>query len=87
MARVCHEMVAVLRAEHAAGSPGVPVTGPARSGLMPCAEAADSLEAQARRWDAEVATGILNAEDRDKMGLGLSPVTPHEPGRRHRLGQ
>lgn len=62
MARVCREGAAQLRKEAATGmkSPGNGMTR---------AKAADSMDEQAARWEAEVATGVKNEFDRRKIGL------------------
>jgi hypothetical protein len=72
MATACRSIAADLRAEHAAGQlPPIHLT--ANSGRLDNkitrAEAAASLETQARRWDREIATGERNEYDRARIGM------------------
>jgi hypothetical protein len=75
MEAACRKLAADLRREYAAGWGPVPMTCPDGNlfgGLrntISRLEAADSLELQADRWEAEWRTGIPNAEDRGRLGF------------------
>jgi hypothetical protein len=72
MAATCRQLAEDLRREHAMG------WGPVSLGLdedshqtvgITRAEAADSLDEQADRWDAELKTGTRNEIDRARIGM------------------
>ncbi len=74
MERTCRKLAADLRREYAAGWGPVPLTNPdgnkygGRDNVISRLEAAENLELQADRWEAEWKTGIRNATDRTKIG-------------------
>jgi hypothetical protein len=71
MEAACRKLAADLRREYAAGWGPIAMTSLMNKGnvVISRLEAADSLEAQADRWEAEWRTGVLNATDRWKLGF------------------
>jgi hypothetical protein len=71
MERACRKLAADLRREYAAGWGPVPLSRTLDDEpiLITRLEAADSLEAQGDRWEAEWRTGVPNAMDRWKLGF------------------
>ena len=72
MARICRKLARELRREHQMGTlPAIHLTG-STGGIdntISRAEAADSLDEQADRWEAEARTGELNVIDRKRIGF------------------
>jgi hypothetical protein len=71
MEAACRKLAADLRREYAAGWGPVPLSRTLDDEpiLITRLEAADSLECQADRWEAEWRTGVLNTTDRWKLGF------------------
>ena len=71
MAATCRKLARDLRAEHAMGW-GLIHLSADHGGveyLITRAEAADSLDAQAERWEMEFESGVRNTTDREKIGI------------------
>ena len=70
MERACRKLAADLRREYAAGWGPIAMTSLMNEGNVTISrlEAADSLELQADRWEAEWRTGVPNTTDRAKLG-------------------
>jgi hypothetical protein len=70
MVRVCRELAIALRKEHAMGWGPVQLTcaGNHHAQRVTRLEAADAMDQQADRWQAEIDTGIPNKVDREKLG-------------------
>lgn len=66
-ARICRQFAKDMRAEHAAGMPPIKMRDFAPP--LPRDEAARRMDARAARWEAEIATGIPNHQDRRSMGF------------------
>jgi hypothetical protein len=70
MARTCRALASDLRREAAAEHAPVPMqSNGKRRIVMPRAEAAVSMDAQAARWEAEAAGGPRNVLDRARIGV------------------
>lgn len=65
-ARLCRQMAADMRQEAAMGWPPIILAG---QGSVSRLAAAESMDARAARWEAELQTGILNHQDRRSMGF------------------
>lgn len=73
MATTCRALACDLRAEHAMGHESISLAKDPVAGGPPVtitrAEAAASLEEQARRWEAEARGEARNVTDRAKIGV------------------
>ena len=65
-ARVCRKLARDMRAEHAARMPPIKMFDWTYLSRL---DAADSMDARAARWEAEIRTGVLNHQDRRSMGF------------------
>ena len=72
MEAACRKLAADLRREYAAGWGPVSLSKSPEDGVADVTisrlEAAENLELQADRWEAEWRTGVPNREDRAKIG-------------------
>ena len=72
MEAACRKLAADLREEFAAGLGPVSLSKSPEDGVADVTisrlEAAENLELQADRWEAEWRTGVPNREDRAKIG-------------------
>ena len=71
MERACRDLARALRHEAANGWPDLILTrsGGSRDLTISRRAAAESMEAQAERWAAEIRTGKPNVVDREKIGF------------------
>jgi len=73
MEAACRKLAADLRWEYAAGWGPVSLSKSPEDGVADVTisrlEAAENLELQADRWEAEWRTGVPNATDRAKIGF------------------
>jgi hypothetical protein len=69
MASVCRECAERMRAEARAGWPDIHLASADRFDTISRKEAAESMDAQGARWEAECATGKPNVTDRERIGF------------------
>lgn len=65
-ARLCRKMAADMRKEAVMGWPPIKLQ---EGGSVSRLAAAESMDARAARWEAEIQTGVLNERDRRSMGF------------------
>lgn len=70
MAKACRDLAAKYRREATKGEGPVTLTGSGNEtrNTIPRSEAADRLDQQAERWEAELLTGVPNVIDRAALG-------------------
>ncbi len=65
MAEVCRNLAADMRREAASGKEPIKLR---EGSSITRAQAAESMDRQAKRWEVEAKTGVLNLQDRRMIG-------------------